>query len=111
MTARLASRLEVAKAMLFCLEEDGYDITKSNMKKKIPITEKMWKEYTKHHKDKAVKSVIWHIVGQLIRVRDDWEEALEVQDKKAAKIARKKTAHYTRTVYVYLATGVRPEEK
>ena len=49
--------------------------------------------------------------GQLIKVRDDWEEAIEARDEAAVKIAKKKARHYTGVTYTYLRTGVRENEK
>jgi recombinational DNA repair protein RecT len=102
---------EIADAMTLCTTDDGAHITKANMKETVPITKSAWSTYKKHYKEKAVKGVLWHIVGQLIKVRDEIEEAIENRDEKSEEILTKKLKHYKETVHIYLLSGVRPEEK
>ena len=55
-------------------------------------------------------SIVWHMVGQLIRVRDEWDWAHKNNDQEVVKIMQDKIRHYTKAVYIYLRTGMRPNE-
>ena len=105
------SREDVAKAMLFCIAAEGNYITKANMRKEVPITKEMWKKYKTYHKEAAAKDVVFHIIGQLIKVRDGYKNASAMKDKKEMRIFKRKERHYTKVVYVYLKTGMRDNEK
>ena len=99
----------VAREMLRCSYMGGSYITKANMKQMVPIPKAMWKKYKKYVKC-TNKTEVYHIIGQLIKARDCVEDAMANEDAVEEKIYLAKEKHYRKTVYIYLVSGLRPDE-
>ena len=99
----------VADAMNFVFSDAGVHITKSNMKKELPLSKVAWQRYKNAWKGVPTdKDQMWGIVGQLIALRDKRQKArLNGDIDEENRVHRQILDYSGNLVNEYLMSGMR----